>query len=429
VFMIRMAMRNFRFRWKRYAFLGSALSFCIAMILVLTGLSGGATWNVNDAATLYYGGDLFILGHQKTPHYTPIVRDRDSLFAALKDSGIRPRLVVRRTNYFENGILFFGGESIRQKRVTGVDWNAESRTFSAMDFVSGSAGGLAGTDGIIISRAAADTLGAKVGDDLLLLVDTVTGQRNTATLIVKGIFRDSGIFGYYTSYMDIEVLNRLIGIQDDECTTLGIYLRDRWFAVRAAKILHDKLSERVPTFAPVSTQPELWSRLAEDWVGVKYAVLTLDGYLDDVRDLIGALNAGTWFLLCLMLAVIVIGISNTYRVIVYDRFREIGTMRALGMQRSATGYLILCEALLLSVASVVVGSALGFLALSAISLVPVPRIPGIELFLASGKLSWSVRGSTMALDFSIVCLATLLGVWKPSRIAAGLAPAEALRAE
>ena len=56
-----------------------------------------------------------------------------------------------------------------------------------------------------------------------------------------------------------------------------------------------------------------------------------------------------FFFWLLMLAIITLGIGNTYRVMVHERVREFGTMRALGMQREGVLRLILTEALLLGV--------------------------------------------------------------------------------
>ena len=83
-----------------------------------------------------------------------------------------------------------------------------------------------GSNGILISNVTAKQLGARVGDDVILEVDTVTGQRNTASLVVKGVFKDASIFGAYTSYVDLELLSSLIGLAPGEYTTFGIYLHD-----------------------------------------------------------------------------------------------------------------------------------------------------------------------------------------------------------
>ena len=83
-----MAFNAISYKWKRYLFLVLGLSLGFALILLLTGLAGAMKQNVTEAAARHYGGDLFILGHQKSPYYTPVIRDHAALLAAVKEAGI-----------------------------------------------------------------------------------------------------------------------------------------------------------------------------------------------------------------------------------------------------------------------------------------------------------------------------------------------------
>ena len=323
--------------------------------------------------------------------------------------------------------MFFNGYSARQKVVTGIDWEAEAGRFSGLDFVSGGLEGMAGSLGILISSQTAKQLKARAGDDVILEADTGTGQRNTVRLVVKGIFRDASIFGAYVSYVDLGVLNHLIGLEPEEYTILGIYLRDTASAARDSTRLYAALSDRVPLFGPVKTQQDLWVKLGERWSGVKYAVLTLEGYLSDVRDLTSAVDLGRDLLLAMMAAVIILGISNTYRVMVHDRTREFGTLRAIGVQRGGVLRLIIAETLLLSLLSIAVGSALGFSLLQALGSISYPRIPGFDIFLSRGRLGWHIPPAVFLLDAVLLICAALLGGLIPAQRASRVEPARALR--
>ncbi len=421
------SLKNLQYRWKRYASLFAALSLSFALILVLTGLSGGMTRSVNEAAMRRYGGSLFVLGHQQSPYYTPVIRDHAALLAAVKKAGIDATRCVRRTHYYENGLIFFNGYSVRQKVIAGIDWAAEQTAFSGMEFLSGGQSRMKESNGILISSVAAKELQARVGDDILLQADTMTGQRNTATMVVKGIFKDASIFGAYASYLDIDVLNRLIGLSPGEYTILGIYLRNPASAERAATRLHAALSKTVAMFAPVETQQELWARLGERWTGVKYAVLTLDGYLAEIKDLISAVDLGLYLLLVLTLTIIVLGIGNAYRVIVHERIQEFGTMRAIGMSRAGISRLVVFETLFLSLGGIVAGSLIGFLLLSSVSSLPAPQVPGFDIFLQRGRLGWHLAPIVFPLDAIFVIVAVMLGGLMPARRASSVTPGRAIR--
>ena len=158
--LLRLAFQALVTRWKRYLFLALGLSLGFALMLLLTGLAGGMRGNVTAAAARHYGGDLFVLGHQKNPYYTPVIRDDAAILAALRAAGIEPSLVARRTNFFENGQVFFNGYSSRQKTVTGIDWEAEAAVFAGLEFASGGFEGMRGSNGILISNVTAKQLGA-----------------------------------------------------------------------------------------------------------------------------------------------------------------------------------------------------------------------------------------------------------------------------
>lgn len=100
-----------------------------------------------------------------------------------------------------------------------------------------------------------------------------------------------------------------------------------------------------------------------------------DFYMTTNRDLIGAQQeaARTFALLltalaCVSLVVGGIGIMNVMLVSVTERMREIGVRRAVGARRRDIAIQFLMEALLLSVASGVMGIALGVLILPVVAL-------------------------------------------------------------
>ena len=425
--LVGLGLKNLLRQKRRFALLAASVGFGFLIIVVMNALSGGMTRSINLSAARHYAGHLFVLGHQKLPYYTPVVRDHQELLEAVQAAQIDPLLLVRRTHYFERGMLYFAGSSARQKRITGVDWTVEEELFRRMEFVSGGADELAGSSGILISEPIAASLQARVGDDLLVQVETVSGQRNTEVFEVRGIFRDASIFGHYTSFMDLTRLNRLIGLADDEYTVLGLYLRDFRLADSAARRLHQELRSRVPMFAPVTTQPELWASLDQQWQGVKYAVLTLDGYLYEVRDLLSAFDAASYLLLALIIGLVMIGIMITYRVVVHERTREIGTMRALGMSRPAVAALVLAEALLLTLVALLAGGLGALACLRGVSRLSFSWIPGFEIFMEGGQIAPYLALRTALVNVAIICAVTLIAAWGPASRAARLGPARALR--
>lgn len=121
------------------------------------------------------------------------------------------------------------------------------------------------------------------------------------------------------------------------------------------------------------------------------------------------------------LALIIGGIvvANTMIMSIYERTREIGTLRALGWRRRRILSQIIQESLLLCIVSGVLGSILGVLFLGGVSL-----IPG-----ANGMISTSWQPSTFILAMGTAIVLGLLGGIYPAWRASKLAPVEALRYE
>ena len=135
---------------------------------------------------------------------------------------------------------------------------------------------------------------------------------------------------------------------------------------------------------------------------------------DDMQQLESMTNA------IVLMALIVGGIVilNTMIMTIYERTREIGTLRALGWQKHRILGMVVREAVLLSLLSGVVGIVLGMALTKLISLVPVASYLSAEYGLA-------IFAQTLAVTLVLGVLGGLYPAWRASR----LSPVEALRYE
>ncbi len=135
---------------------------------------------------------------------------------------------------------------------------------------------------------------------------------------------------------------------------------------------------------------------------------------DDMQQLESMTNA------IVLMALIVGGIVilNTMIMTIYERTREIGTLRALGWQKRRILGMVVREAVLLSLLSGVVGIVLGMALTKLISLVPVASYLSAEYDLA-------IFAQTLAVTLVLGVLGGLYPAWRASR----LSPVEALRYE
>ena len=138
------------------------------------------------------------------------------------------------------------------------------------------------------------------------------------------------------------------------------------------------------------------------------------------------LYVSIFFFMGLILAtVVILATANTMTMSVFERTREIGTLLAIGMERSAVRALFLREGLLMGLAGSVLGGVASLLLRAALN------ASGIELPPPPG----GTHGAPLHVDF--IPLAYLIGFvmmtstlllasWWPARRAAKLDPVEAI---
>ncbi len=118
-------------------------------------------------------------------------------------------------------------------------------------------------------------------------------------------------------------------------------------------------------------------------------------------------------------------IFNSFTIAVNQRWKEIGILRAVGVEQGNVSRMFLCEALLMGVIGSLVGIAGGFLLASAANRVMrgmVAAVYGVVSTAAPAKLHLD----QCAIAFVLGVAASMIGAWFPARGAACLDPALAL---
>jgi putative ABC transport system permease protein len=156
-----------------------------------------------------------------------------------------------------------------------------------------------------------------------------------------------------------------------------------------------------------------------------YKLQTADEYIEENRDEIGqVLSILEYVLLGFAGIALLVGIFlivNTFSMLVAQRTREIGLMRALGSSRRQINRSVLIEALLLGV----LGSVLGFGAGVgiAIGLMALMGAFGMNLSTEDLTIGWSVP----VIGIVLGVIVTLLAAYIPARRAGRISPMAALR--
>jgi ABC-type lipoprotein release transport system permease subunit len=164
----------------------------------------------------------------------------------------------------------------------------------------------------------------------------------------------------------------------------------------------------------------------EDWTGQKLDVTTWE---DEMSFLSWIVTAVTWLgnvLVTVLMVIVAVGIVNTLAIAIRERTREIGTLRAIGMQRRKVLWLFLLEAGLLGLAGTLAGAAAGVAMAAGLDAAHIAVPESVQMFLLQRQLTLVVRPATVAAYVAGIAAATTLAAVYPAWHAAKLRPITAM---
>ncbi|UED85651.1 ABC transporter permease [Streptomyces profundus] len=273
----------------------------------------------------------------------------------------------------------------------GADWGPVMQR--SMELLAGRAP--AGPDEVLVDADTADRHGVAIGDPL-----TVVAATGSHPVTVSGLveFQGSNPGVAYLLFEPSAARTALLGDAD------------------AVTSIH------VDAAAGVG-DAELRERIAGD-LGAGYEINTRAENRDEAMKEVGFLDVLRYAMLGFAGIAVLVGIFlivNTFSMLVAQRTREIGLMRAIGTSRRQVNRSVLIEALLLGV----VGSAIGVGAGIGLAMLLMAAMSGMGVNIEGSELT--VTATTPAVGLAVGVLATLIAAWLPARRASRVSPMAALR--
>lgn len=437
---ILIALRNLSRQKRRTFLLGGAIAFGITIVTLINGFAGSFVENVSENFSNLLAGHIFVEGVEKTATGREYRRvpDFDVLLDIIEDLDMPVTFVSRRSEF--TGALIFQGESIRQS-VVGLDWAKEEYFRERLVLLEGDFDNMlkkndrGQRNGIILTDAIAQALNVELGDRIIARMRTVNGQQNVGEFVVAGISYDPGLFGQLSAYADLSYVNELLTLDPNDSQNIGMFLTDIGLIDAQADRFYREMSKRLDAFErevqedgenPVEALFEQADE--QSWTGVRYRLFTLNDILSEVDEIVRLLNGAALVILLVLFVIIMVGITNTFRMIMYERVKEIGTMRALGMQRPRVQTLFLLEAFFLAMGGVLAGLVLASIIMLILSRINLGLDSAIFILLKNGYFTFTVRPVQVLLNGGIVGILTIAAAFLPSRKAALMPPVDALRA-
>ena len=445
---VSLALRNLTRNKRRNAILVVAIAFGFFVVTAIDGLTTGMVGNLENQITQLVGGNVIAQGLEWLNPETPggkvklvnIVRDRDYIKNIVDELGIKYDYYSCFTMSSGN-IIFNGKKSGLQ--LYGRDLE-EKQLRDSFQFVSGGVD-LNVENGLIISDKIADSLNLQVGDEVIYSTYTVYGQNTFADMTVTGILKSNSFINSMQAYADIEDVNAIIEMPEGGYSMFSIYLRDNNAQTKAAMMIEERIRKdhennpeinvtnralamkTNPTNIGKGIEKQIDSKNPDnEWQGVMYGVETLYDEIPQIKTVLYIVHLVTTIILVVILLIVMVGVSNTYRMVLYERIREIGTMRAIGMTGKDTRRVFTNEAVILCIIGAIVGLIIAVIAMAIIHTIQIDN-EALSFFLQKGHFTFRLSALSIIIQYIILIILTSLAVRGSAKQAARMSPAEALR--
>jgi putative ABC transport system permease protein len=426
----RIALRSLFQHRRRTLFLITAIAGVTGLMVLLNALSTGISETMIRSATTLSSGHVNVGGFFKvtSSQCGPVVTEYAKVVEIVEKNVPEMRHWVQRGRGWAKVISDSGST---QAGITGIDIANEPDFKRLVHVVSGNIDDLAQPNTMLVFESQVERLKVKVGDAVTLSAQTNRGTANTVDCRIVAIAKDMGLLSKFGAFVPVSTTRALYQLRPDTTGVIQLYLQPKHvpevnaIAGRLRKTLEDA-GYRVmdPDANPFWMKFQAVNR--EDWTGQKLDVTTWEDESSFMTKTLMIVDGLRVVLLIILLAIVITGIMNTMWIAIRERTREIGTLRAIGMQRWGVLRMFLLECFQMGVlgtlAGTIGGAAVAALVNSAKIQVPI----SVQLFLMSDRLQLAVHVSTLVKAGITITLITTLAALYPAYRAARLPPVSAM---
>jgi len=433
---ISLAFKNV-FRQKKRSFTLGVNYAVVAFILVLLlSFTRGATRNISDALIRSTAGHITITGQfaKDGKIYNGLLKTEEITAGVSETFGADARVLVR---YAMRSTVYAGGLSKRLS-FSGIDTQTDTGLKNQANFSGGSWEEFAqDPNGVALPADSAAYFGLTVGDEIVLSSRTRFGAFNTGILVVRGIYKTDNYFARDLVLAHFDFLRTLDLASADASTSIYVYLPSAQNLSAKRALLSTTLKARgfdvsIPqndseAVAAVSAASPKYEEDKEGRDRVMLTMATLDEVLGIVRSILAAVNGVGAFIAIVMLFVIAVSIFINLRMTINERLREIGTMRAMGVEAASVTSLFVFESVALDLLFSLLGGVLAAVTALAIRYLAVfPSGGSLGIFLDGGHLMLSPSlGGILGVVLVISLFAAFFSFF-PARRGGAVPPVEAL---
>jgi putative ABC transport system permease protein len=427
---LQIAWLNLMEHRRRTLLLGSAIAAVTCLFMLLTSLSVGIHRTLIDTATTITAGHLNVGGFYKVSpgQAVTIVADYEKVAAIVKQSVPELDFMVQRGRGF--GKVIADRISIAVGLI-GVDILAEPALKDVLEISSGNLDDLAQPNTLLIFEQQAKSLKLKVGDAVTISAETTRGVANTMDCRIVAIAREVGLLSAWNVFISNASLRALFQLRPDVTGVLQLHVKPRYVDDLAPIAARLRSALTRAGYKVMKPDPRVfWLKYQavtrQGWTGQKLDITSWQDELSFLMWSYRALQGLSSVLIVILLGITVAGIMNTLWIATRERTREIGTLRAIGMQRGGVARLFLLEAGLLGMSGATFGAALGFVVTESINALHVHVPLSVQLFVMRDRLQLALEPQTALFAVALMSCTTCAAALYPALRAARRRPADAM---
>jgi ABC-type lipoprotein release transport system permease subunit len=428
--LLRIALLSLWQHRRRTGVLGGAIAGVTALLVVMLGVAEGMNRSLIESSTTLMSGHVNVSGFFKVSagQAAPVVTHATEVEKVVRREVPELTYLASRGRGFAKLVSDQGSQLLA---LAGVDIADEQGLRRVLRLKEGSLDGLARLNTVVLFEDQAAALEVRAGDAITLSAPTARGTNNTADVTVVAIARSLGMMSSFSCFVNAETLRQLYQLKEDTTGALQVYLpsADLERVKQVEARLRDALQKA--GYLLMDDDPRAFffkfeNVSREAWTGQKLDLTTWHDEVSFVAWTVDLMSAVSFFLAVVLLQVIGVGIMIVMWISIRERTREIGTLRAIGMQRRGVLVMFVTEGFLLGLLSTTFGTLAGVLVSLGLDAARVALPVGVQFVLLSDHLVVvpTLRWALASLGF-ITAVVTAISIL-PSVLAARLKPVTAM---
>jgi putative ABC transport system permease protein len=291
-------------------------------------------------------------------------------------------------------------------RLNGIDPEKEFKTVPLLTGrVSSGKKSLAPGE-IFIPVLLSTGMGVKVGDTVVIVTTNQDGSVNGKQFKVGGVLESATGPGGRDGYVHIADARELLRMDTEQISEYSIRLKDFGELHAFSEKLDKELSGQLNKMGKPIFEVHTWERLTPFF------------------HLSKMLDAMTFFIKLMLIAIVLISIMNVMIMAVYERIREIGTIAAIGTLPGRILSMFLIEGLCLGIVGAIIGTVVGSIVIYVINISKITYNFAQHTGLI---LSAQIGLSDILIISAMVIIISVIASLQPAYKASKMEPIKALR--